>query len=275
MTTAEAIRVSPEWLDLRESADAAARSRDLVRHLRRRLTAGGPLVIHDLASGSGSMGRWLAPLLPGPQHWVLHDRDPDLLALAEAEVPGPAADGAAVTVERRLCDVTRLDRDELSGATLITASALLDLLTEDELVGLMRACAGAGCPGLLTLSVTGRVQLLPADLLDARVAASFDEHQRRVTPRGRLLGPDAVEAAADGFRRLGAAEVIVRPSPWRLGADETGLAVEWLAGWVDAACEQEPALAADARLYRRRRLRQAEAGRLAVTVGHADLLVLP
>ena len=35
------------------------------------------------------------------------------------------------------------------------------------------------------------------------------------------------------------------------------------------------ALAAEADLYRRRRLREAEAGCLTVTVGHADLLVLP
>jgi hypothetical protein len=274
VTTAEAIRVSPEWLDLRESADVAARSRDLVRHLRRRLTAGDPLVIHDLGCGSGAMGRWLAPLLPGPQHWVLHDRDPDLLTFAAADQPGPVGSESAVTVETRLSDVTRLGRDELADATLITASALLDLLTADELVGMMRACAVAGCPVLLTLSVTGRVQWLSTDSLDTDVAASFNAHQRRATPRGRLLGPDAVEAAADGFRRRGA-EVIVRPSPWRLGVADTGLAVEWLAGWVDAACEQEPALAADADLYRRRRLREAEAGRLAVTVGHADLLVLP
>jgi hypothetical protein len=34
MTTAEAIRVSPDWLDLRERADAAARSRDLVPTLK-------------------------------------------------------------------------------------------------------------------------------------------------------------------------------------------------------------------------------------------------
>jgi hypothetical protein len=272
--TVEAIPVAPAWLDLRERADAAARSRELVSHLRPRMPSGGRLVIHDLGCGSGAMGRWLAPLLLGPQHWVLHDRDPDLLMLAEADQPGPAAEGAAVTVETRLSDVTRLCRDKLAGATLITASALLDLLTADELVGLIRACAGAGCPVLLTLSVTGRVQWLPADPLDSRVAASFDAHQRRATRRGRLLGPDAVEAAADGFRRLGA-EVIVRPSPWRLGVADTGLAVEWLAGWVGAACEQEPALAADAGLYRRRRLREVGAGRLAVTVGHADLLVLP
>ena len=274
MTTAEAIRVSPEWLGLRERADATARSRDLVRHLRRRLTAGCPLVIHDLGGGSGAMGRWLAPLLPGPQRWILHDRDPDLLALAEADQPGSAADGSAVTVETRLGDVTRLGRDELAGASVVTASALLDLLTEDELAALVGACAGARCPVLLTLSVIGHVQWLPADPLDSRVAASFDAHQRRVTPRGRLLGPDAVEAAADGFRRLGA-EVLVRPSPWRLGVAHPGLAVEWLAGWIDAACEQEPALAAEADLYRRRRLREAQAGCLAVTVGHTDLLVLP
>ena len=268
MTTVEAIRVSPEWLDLRESADAAARSLDLVRQLRSRLPAGGRLVVHDLASGSGSMGRWLAPLLPGPQHWVLHDRDPDLLALAEA--PGPAA-----TVEMRRSDVTRLGADELAEANLITASALLDLLTDEELAALVGACAGAGCPVLLTLSVTGSVQLLPADPLDARVAASFDEHQRRMTPRGRLLGPDAVGVAAGAFRRLGAEEVVVSPSPWRLGAEEAALTAEWLVGWVDAACEQEPALAADADLYRRRRLREVDAGCLAVTVSHADLLVLP
>lgn len=267
MTAAEAVRVSADWLDLRESADAAARSRDLVGQLRHRLPDSGPLVVHDLACGSGSMGRWLAPLLPGPQRWVLHDRDADLLALA-------GADSAGVEVETRLSDVTRLGPEDLAGAELVTASALLDLLTWDELTRLIRVCASARCPVLFALSVNGRVQLLPADPLDARTAAAFNAHQRRMTPRGRLLGPDALEVAVDGFRRLGA-EVVVRPTAWRLGVAESNLAVEWLGGWLDAACEQEPELIPDADLYRRRRLREAAAGALAVTVGHADLLVLP
>ena len=50
---------------------------------------------------------------------------------------------------------------------------------------------------------------------------------------------------------------------------------EWLEGWIAAACEQEPALAAEAGAYRERRLAQAAAGELAVRVGHVDLLVLP
>ena len=228
-------------------------------------------MIHDLGCGTGSMGRWLAPLLSGPQHWVLHDRDAELLELAAADMPGPAADGASVIVETRRSDITRLRADDLAGAGLVTASALLDLMTRDELAALVRVCAGVGCPVLLTLSVVGRVELAPADPLDARVAAAFDAHQRRTTVGGRLLGPDAVAAAADGFSRQGA-EVIVRPSPWRLGAAEADLAAEWLGGWVGAACEQERRAGRRGRgLGAGRRL----AGRacrspLAVTVHHAD-----
>ena len=270
----QVVRVSDDWLALREPADAAARSRELVEHLGPPAT--GRWVIHDLGGGTGSMGRWLAPLLPGPQRWVVHDRDTELLALAAGDVPGPAADGAAVTVETRLSDITRLQPDDLAGATLITASALLDMLTEDELAGLVSACAGAGCPVLLALSVVGRVGLNPADPLDRRVAAAFNDHQRRLTQRGRLLGPDAVAAAAEQFGRLGA-EVLVRSSPWRLGASHAELADVWFTGWVHAAFEQLPELSAEAEAeaYTHRRLAQAAAGALEVTVDHADLLALP
>jgi hypothetical protein len=253
--SAAAVRVPPEWLELREPADAAARSGELAEHLARYLPAAGRLVIHDLGGGSGAMGRWLAPRLPGPQHWVVHDRDPRLLELAA----GPA-------VETRRSDVTRLSPGDLAGASLVTASALLDLLTADELTRMLRACAGL--PMLLALTVVGRVMLTPADPLDARVAAAFNAHQRR----GGRLGPDAVAAAVGEVRR---AEVLIRPSPWRLDAAHAGLISEWLGGWVAAACEQEPALAAEAGAYRDRRLAQAAAGELAVTLDHADLLVLP
>jgi hypothetical protein len=272
--TVEQIRVSTGWLDLREPADAAARSGELADRLRRHLPKVGPWVIHDLACGTGAMGRWLAPLLPGPQLWVLHDRDADLLEVAAADLPGPAADGSPVAVETSLSDVTRLEAAELFGASLITASALLDLLTEDELVGLVELLAAVGPPALLTLSVTGRVRLAPRDPLDARVVAAFNAHQRRTTWSGRLLGPDAVARAVDEFRRRGA-EVVVRPSPWRLGPGEAELAAEWFSGWLGAAREQDAALAAEAGAYERTRQAQASAAQLAVTVDHADLLVLP
>ncbi len=255
--SAAAVRVSPAWLELREPADAAARSEELVTRLRRHLGP-GELVVHDLGGGSGSMGRWLAPRLPGPQRWVVHDRDADLLELALAGAP------AGVGVEARRSDVTRLEPADLAGASVVVASALLDLLTADELASMLRACAGR--PLLLALTVAGRVELAPAHQLDARIGAAFNAHQRR---DGRL-GPDAVAAAV---ARLDGAEV--RPSPWRLGPPEACLTAEWLEGWVAAACEQEPALAAAASAYRDLRSAQIAAGELSVAVDHADLLVLP
>jgi hypothetical protein len=272
--TADPIRVGREWLALREPADAAARARDLAAQVAARVPEAGRSVIHDLGCGTGAMGRWLAPLLPGRQHWIMHDRDADLLKVAAAGLPGPASDGAAVTVETRHSDITRLAPGDLAGANLITASALLDLMTGDELRGLAAVCAGAACPLLLTLSVVGHVSLIPADPLDRRVAAAFDADQRRPTERGRLLGPDAVTFVVEEFGRRGA-EVLVRASPWRLGSSDADLVAEWMTGWVGAACEQQPELAAEADIYRRRRLAQARAGRLAVTVDHADLLILP
>jgi hypothetical protein len=272
--TAQGIRVSREWLDLREPADAAARARDLVAALERALPTTGRQVIHDLGCGTGAMGRWLAPLLRGPQHWVLHDRDADLLARAVTDLPDSAANGAAVTVECAPSDITRLHPSDLAGATLVTASALLDVLTGDELDRLATTCAEPGCPILVTMSVVGRVALTPADPLDHRVAAAFNAHQRRATERGRLLGPDAVTLAAQEFRRRGA-EVLVRASPWQLGASHADLAAEWLTGGVGAACVQQVELAAETEAYTRRRLAQAAAGQLTITVDHADLLVLP
>jgi hypothetical protein len=270
----ERARIPADWLALREPADAAARAVELVERVVRDLDAGGRSVIHDLGSGTGSMGRWLAPRLPGAQHWALHDLDTDLLQLAARELPEQAADGAVVTVETRTSDLAALEPGDLEGATLITASAVLDLLTEVELSRLVAACASARCPVLMTLSVVGRVELVPADPLDARVATAFDAHQRRTTSDGRLLGPDAVRVASAAFARHGC-EVLERPSPWRLGPGEAALAAAWFTGWIGAACEHEPALAAEAAAYADRRRTEAAAGRLAATVHHADLLALP
>jgi SAM-dependent methyltransferase len=259
---------------LREVADAQARSPELLEPLRRDLAGAAPLVIRDLGCGTGSMGRWLAGRLPGPQHWIMYDRDPELLDHARAKMVDTAADGAPVTVETRQRDITGLTAADLAGASLITASALLDVLTLDEVNVLAAACVGADCPALLVLSVVGQVELTPPDPLDVEIAAAFNAHQRRVTGGRRLLGPDAVDAAAEAFTRLGA-KVLVRPSRWQLGADQVELTAQWLRGWIAAACEQQPNLTARADAYLRQRLAAAEAGELGIVVHHGDLLARP
>jgi SAM-dependent methyltransferase len=258
---------SSTWLTLREPADAAARARDLIATLR--LPAGGELVIRDLGCGTGSMGRWLAPQLPGPQRWILQDRDPALLAHAATHLPAAAADGTAVTVQTAEGDITDLTVADLADTSLVTCSALLDLFTTDEVAALAEVCVASDTPALFTLSVVGEVTMDPADPLDAEVAAAFNAHQRRSVGGRQLLGPEAVGAAAEAFAKAGVS-VSVRPSPWELGPEHGALAAEWLRGWAAAAAEQRPDLELDA--YLAARTAAAEAGRLRVTVGHQDLL---
>ena len=148
------------------------------------------------------------------------------------------------------------------------------MLTAEELDRLVASCAGAGCPVLVTLSVVGRVELDPADPLDDVVQAAFNAHQRRDNGAGRLLGPDALDRAVSAFAGRGL-DVVVRPSPWRLGSDHAVLASAWFEGWLGAALEQQPDLQDRAISYRRRRLAEAISGRLAVTVHHQDLLATP
>jgi len=205
---------------------------------------------------------------------VLCDRDADLLPLAAADAPSVASDGAPITVETERRDITRLDPGALAGASLITASALLDMMTTEELRRFVETCAGPGCPVLVALTVTGRVDLTPADPRDQRFAEAFNDHQRRTSPAGSRLGPDALEAAVDGFSRVGL-EVLVRPSPWRLGADRSALITAWLDGWVGPACQQRPELEEVRHSYVRRRLTELDDGRLSITVHHQDLLARP
>ena len=205
-------------------------------------------------------GPLAGPRLSGPQVWVLHDRDPGLLASAAASVPGMGADGAPVSARTQEGDLTELRSADLSGTVLVTASAVLDLLTAEEVDGLAAACTGAGAAALLTLTVTGRLEFAPPIRWTPR-SRRLQRHQRRRHDDRRLLGPDAVAVAVDAFARRGAV-VESRPSPWHLGADQAELAEEWLRGWIAAACAQQPDLGRCAGAYLDRKLDACRAGRL-------------
>jgi len=247
---------APEWLALREGADARARATAPPALLR-----GHGRVVADLGCGTGSMGRWLGPRLPDPQRWILFDRDPALLEAARERVP-------AASVRTRRLDLASLRATDLEGVTLVVASALLDLLTGAEAEVLAGTVSAAGCPALFSLTVVGRVELSPGDPSDAAFAEAFDAHQRR---DGRL-GPEAAAFTAAAFEGLGR-QVRSFPSPWRLGPGDAALTRAWLRGWVGAAVDQNPSLPGDA--YLERRLAECSRGELAVTVDHTDLLVLP
>lgn len=247
---------SAEWLALREPADLAARDRTL---LQRAAAAAGPApVVVDLGCGTGSTWRALAPLLPADTRWRLVDNDPALLDIA----------GAAVgdTAECVVADLADIDALPLEGATLVTASALLDLMPDTWL----SAFAGrVNAPVYAALSYDGRMEWTPPDRRDAAVTAAFNRHQRGDKGLGPALGPDAAERAAVLFAARGFA-VDRAESDWRLGPDMAGLHRELTRGIAAAASEIG---ADDAAGWHRDR--HDAAAHAACIVGHVDFLALP
>jgi len=267
MTVARAAR---GWLEAREPADARARSEHLVERVRQLLPESRPLVIHDLGCGTGSMRRWLGPQLDGDQKWVEHDRDIDLLERPDHNSP-TSRDGQQISVETRFSDITRLDPPGFTGASLITASALLDMLTLAEVTRFANTTSAPRCPVLITLSVVGRVTLSPSDPRDEAVMLAFNDHQRRQATTGQLLGPDAADIARILWQGAGMT-VVSETSPWTLGSVDRALIGEWFDGWWDAACDQDPGLAAAEADYAPLRRAQAADGCLTAIIQHVDLL---
>jgi hypothetical protein len=265
------IPVSADWLTLRETADAGSRSRALAEQAAGMLRP--PVTVHDLGTGTGSMPRWCAPLLPGPQEWVLHDWNDALLQHAASASPRDR-EGVPTTVRTRPGQLGDLQGRDLEGASLITASALLDVLSADDVSAVVAACIAAGAPVLFALSVTGHVSFDPVDPGDRVFQAAFNDHQRRTVGDRRLLGPDAATVAADLFRDAGWS-ARVEQSPWRLAGDDRALMSEWLHGWLAAAVAQRRALEEWAAEYGRQRAAQIAAGELRVIVEHIDFLAWP
>ena len=276
-----------DWLALREPFDVAARSGALFAELRTHLARSAPLEIVDLGAGAGSNLRHLAPLLGGAQRWRLADRDPRLLEVAVATTHAWAEErgadvrraGSALTIRggdftfEVACepvDLAQLADVDLPAAGLVTAAALLDLVSRPWLEELARRCRDARAAVCFALCYDGRTTLTPAEPEDAEVLELFNRHQLGDKGFGPALGPGAAAAAAAAFSAHGY-EVRTAPSDWVIGAQAVELQLQLLDGWLGAARELAPARGAALEAWHERRRAHVAAGRATLRVGHLDL----
>jgi len=252
--------IAAAWLALRRSADSAARDR-AGWLLDEFATAPGPLIVFDIGAGTGANQAYLQPRLGIESRWVLLDHDVDLL-----NAPGQG------DAERVLGGIEQLDELVAArpGERLITCSALLDLLTVDELDTLAAVLARHRSRALFSLTVDGTLELQPGHRFDADVAAAFNEHQSR----GGRPGPAAADHLASRCRQLGL-NVRQAETPWLLDGDSAALIERLLTERADAAVEQRPDLATVVGSWLADRRRSLSTGSLTVRVGHADLLITP
>jgi hypothetical protein len=255
---------SATWLALREPADHRARSASLTHWVAEALPRDRVISVLDLAAGAGSNFRYVSTRLPPRQAWVLADYDPNLLALA-----GRHADRDVLL---HVVDLARLDQHHeiFSGRDLVTASALLDLVSGIWVRAAVARCRDARAQVLLALSYDGRMECEPRDPDDETVRTLVNRHQRTDKGFGPALGPDAVPLAASILREMGY-EVKQEQSDWRLTAEERGIQRQLIEGWAEAAADMAPSDADSIAGWRGRRLEHLEAGASRIQVGHEDI----
>ncbi|WP_458097012.1 class I SAM-dependent methyltransferase [Roseomonas sp. WA12] len=278
-----------DWLELREPADARARNIDLALRLAAALPARPRLL--DLGAGTGSLFRWLAPVLNRPQAWTLVDADVTLIEFAFDTIAMRAMDvglevsapnkrtllvhtpSGAWRVEGLVLDLADApDGLPLDRADGVVCTALCDLVSRPWA---SRMAAELRLPFFSALNVQGDTRFLPPHPADGIVARGFRRDQIRDKGLGGpALGPDATRFMASTFRSEGF-EVATAPSPWRIGAEQTRMLSDLTRGHAGAAMRQMPRAAPAVRTWSAVRLAQARRGRLRAVVGHSDLLALP
>ena len=286
---------SGEWLSLREPLDVRSRSAKLAATFAQaiRPTESRDLPIHvvDLGAGTGANLRYLAPLLGGSQDWLLAERDPSLLDAVDDQLRiwAESAGARVFQGDRQLivratqfeCRVrrvsvdlaTELDRVVLPERCLVTASALLDLVSEDWLAKLAKRSRNAAAFVWFALSYDGRIDCMPAEAEDPDVRELFNRHQMGDKGFGPALGPVAARRAGEIFEDCGY-HTLSEPSDWRVKAHQA-LQLALLDDWFDAATEIDPDRASELREWRERRLAHIGCGQSELIVGHADLIGWP
>jgi hypothetical protein len=294
---------SADWLRLREPFDQAAREMaagalDLPGRLARwrEPSSDKSFEVIDLACGHGANMRALAPCLGGAQRWRLVDHDLALLAavpeaLAEwalrhdyrftlrnsagdfqtIDIAGP---GFHAEVVRQHVDLVRdLATLDFSEAPLVTASALLDLVSASWLQILVHKAQAARAALLFGLNVDGRTVWDPLDRDDELVHGLFSQHQRRDKGFGPALGSQAATTALEQLARAGYEPVQTR-SDWVIdGAQSREMQLAMVEGMAGAALEQDPAAQGAVLAWKARR--SAVIGTSRLRVGHVDIAATP
>jgi hypothetical protein len=261
---------SAEWLALRESYDLRARNPIVLDAVASLFKLRDAISAVDLACGAGSTVRALSSHLPARQRWDLVDNDQSLLTLACSGKSTGDVRLNAVPVDLSGNFEVALDGTK----DVITISALLDLVSETWLDRFAREIAARALPVYAALTFDGRIDLSPADPLDAAIASAVNAHQHTDKGFGPALGPSAAAAAISKFEALGYS-VVQGTSDWVIETVDQEIQVELLTGWATAASEIEALPRSNIDYWLVRRKIAVNERVSTIRVGHVDFLATP
>lgn len=273
---------SADWLAARERFDHTARDRAWPVFAERIQTLlPGIRRIVDLGCGTGSNLRYLSRRLfelapAGQRQALLIDADSSLLMVARrCHRTAPAGISNIEYQQTNLAGAP--DWPALQPGDLVSASALVDLVSLAWLGDLLDRCRRANAVVLLALSYDGRSNWLPAHPLDREVVRLFNLDQQSDKGLGSALGPAAAATASSLLERLGYGVWQAR-SDWQLDtrhASARRVVSALISDHARIAVQAQSESAEHFEQWAATRQRQLRTGRLRVRIGHLDVLAAP
>jgi hypothetical protein len=259
------------WLDLREGADVAARDKTLVAQTLNWLgQATDPIspdrIVVDLGAGTGATLRALTALGASNIVWRLVDLDGKLLDEALRR------HGKHYLIEDYQADLNIVEELPLTGAHIVTASALFDLASSTFIDRLIARLDARKTAVYIALNYDGTTQWTPAHLLDEKVLAAFNQDQHQDKGFGPALGPDCTGYLQKALENNGYT-VTLAPSPWQLTAKDHAMLNDLINGIAAAVSKNDGLTASELEEWKNFRTAHISDG--TCTVGHWDLLALP
>ena len=262
---------SISWLDLREAADVSARDKTLATSALKWLgQATDPIspdrILVDLGAGTGSTLRALTALGANNIVWRLVDLDGKLLDEALRR------HGKNYLIEDYQADLTITAELPLTGANIVTASALFDLASSEFIDNLVDRIDARKTAIYAALNYDGTTSWTPAHPLDEKILAAFNQDRLRDKGFGPALGLNCTAYLQQVLAQKGYA-VETRPSPWQLGAKDQAMLTELINGIATAVSEGYGLSAQEVNDWKTFRVAHIADG--SCTIGHWDLLALP
>ncbi len=282
-----------DWLRLRFPFDEAARNREVEAACLRWLGNRSPLTILDLGAGLGANCVHLGPRIRGDQRWLLLDHDERVPAagfewmaerLSAAGYEGAwdgrqgwwADAGHRLEVAYVTAPLDRLmETVSLSEVDLVTANALLDLLSWKQCEALAGMLADFRLPLLATINYAS-MSFEPMGTADLPITGLYEQHMTREQAGGARLGKQAVSLLEELLEQRGY-RTLRKPANWVVGPDQPEMQGALLAFMERALAEMElmPGMVAQWEAWLELRRAEMARGALTIRVRHFDLWAHP
>lgn len=266
-----------QWLDAREPEDLASRCKSIIRTIDRHFCGFEQLNILDIGCGTGSTMRAVLPYLTSVQHWNFVDHNSELLDLARHRNT-KFIDNTPHTMKFQQQNLAENYDYICEKKHIVTASALLDLVSKDWLHGLVGKLNECSCSFYGAHTVSGMIEIVPGNKMDDEIFAAFHLHHQTDKGFGPALGQDANHCAKSAFENQG---YVTHVSRYQWGTqnilteNRRDLYPQFVTGIADAVMETGLVNIANLQEWQSDRLSSFLNGIGEIRVVQEDLLAIP